>query len=263
MLVASIIVKHLPWRVEAARRSDSQQRRRSRLPRRGCAPLVVYDADSPLRRVVDAAPGYGIHPGMPLTTALARCPDAAPIPADHDAYAQQWQAVVARLRGLRDVAAVDDASLGIARALIDSRDGTNDADGPGCGSGHNEARLVADLMRCVPADWEPCVGVASDAFAAHCAASVVRPGHAVRVPDAAELRRRFLAPLSVNLLPLDVRALAALHDQGIHRLGQLNEIPPAALIPEPAMPSASRHGGAIFPGGKRSCARSHAARSSI
>ena len=206
MTVACIIIKRLPCRVEAARHSRAWR-----------DPLVIYDSQTPLQRVVDASPGWCIHPEMPLETALARCPGAFAIPADSALYAQRWRAVINRLRNVID--AVEDAGLGIAYAQIDAPDALPS----------DEPRTVANLMACVPHDWEPQVGIATDRYAAHCAASIARPGHALRVPDAPDLRHDFLAPLPVNLLPADVRILADLYDRGIHRLGQLEDLSPEAL----------------------------------
>lgn len=201
MTVACIIIKHLPCRVETTR--DSRLRH---------DPLVIYHPDAPFHRVVDASPGWCIHPEMPLDTALARCPQAFTIPADFPLYAQQWRAAINRLRSVRDTA--DDAGPGIAYVQIDNYDECHP----------DEPRIVANLMRCVPDDWEPQVGIASDHYAAHCAASIARPGNALRVPDTPASRRAFLAPLPVNLLPVDVHILAGLHDRGIHRLGQLPDL---------------------------------------
>lgn len=201
MTVACIIIKNLPTQVEAARHSHL----------RG-TPLVIYDEASPLLRVVDASPGWRIHPEMPLETALARCPNAESIPADAALYRQQWDSAIARLRN--PGATVIDIDLGVAYALIDPRRRPLT----------DEPRIVADIMRCVPPNWEPRVGVASDRYAAHCAASIANPGNALRVPDTPDRRRAFLAPLPVNLLPVDVHILAALHDRGVHRLGHLENL---------------------------------------
>ena len=132
MTVACIIIKHLPCRVEAAR--DSRLRH---------GPLVIYHPDAPFHRVVDASPGWCIHPEMPLDTALARCPQAFTIPADFPLYAQQWRAAINRLRSVRDAA--DDAGQGIAYVQIDHHDECHP----------DEPRIVANLMRCVPDHWEP------------------------------------------------------------------------------------------------------------
>ena len=206
MTVACVIIKHLPCRVESARHSRLRH-----------SPLVIYDPLSPLQRVVDASPGWSIHAEMPLDTALVRCPEAVAIAADSSLYAQQWTAAVDRLRGVCE--AVSETELGIAYVEMDG-DETSHADEP---------RVAAGLMSSIPNDWEPQLGIAADRFAAHCAARIARPGHALRVPDDPEPRRDFLAPLSVNLLPIDVYTLAALHDQGIHRLGQLDDLSPAGL----------------------------------
>ena len=206
MTVACIIIKHLPCRVETARNSSLRR-----------DPLVIYDPDAPFQRVVDGTPGLRVHPEMPLDTALARCPQAVTIPADFPLYAHQWRAAITRLRNVSDT--VDDAGQGVAYVQIDHHDERQP----------DEPRVVANLMGCVPNDWEPQVGIALDRLAAHCAASIARPGNALRVPDAAEPRRHFLAPLSINLLPIDVHTLARLHDQGIHRLGQLDDLSAQAL----------------------------------
>ena len=206
MTVACIIIKHLPCRVEATR--DSRLRH---------GPLVIYHPDAPFHRVVDASHGWCIHPEMPLDTALARCPQAVTIPANYPLYAQQWRAAINRLRSIRDT--VDDAGQGVAYVQIDHHDECHP----------DEPRIVANLMRCVPDDWDPQVGIADDHYAAHCAASIARPGNALRVPDTPESRHAFLAPLPVNLLPVDVHILAGLHDRGIHRLGQLPDLSAESL----------------------------------
>ena len=219
MTVACIIIKHLPCRVETAR--DSRLRH---------DPMVIYDPDAPFQRVVDATPGSCVHPEMPLETALARCPDAVAIPADTAEYARQWRAVINRLRSVIDIVEADD--LGTAYAQIH----TDDA------HPSEEPRTVANLMACIPHDWEPQVGIASDRYAAHCAARIARPGHALRVPDEPDLRHNFLAPLPVNLLPVDVRILAGLYDCGIHRLSQLDDLSAEALeatLSRTANPSAT------------------------
>ena len=210
---------------------------------------------------------------LPLSP-VARRP--LPIPADPTLYRAQWHGATNRLRSVlrRWTAgcAVSNEGLGIAGAALDTdvappgghipwggdnrRSGADPWDDANP-HGH-EARLVAELMRCLPPDWEPQVGVARDRLAARCAASSARPGHARRVPDAPEPRRRFLAPLSVNLLPVAIRTIAELHDRGIHRLGQLDDLSPAGLerisaLTQPAQgeqPTQPAHGELVEP-----CAR--------
>jgi nucleotidyltransferase/DNA polymerase involved in DNA repair len=206
MLVACILAEHLPHRVEIARRA---------IPRR--KPAIIYHDDLPFFRVVDATPGHCIHAGMPLATAQERCPDAILIPADNTLYRQLWDAVIHRWNNLG--LAVEDAGTGCAYTTVpDSTGGFGD-----------DANMVATVMRAVPYDWLPRVGVAAGKFPAWCAADGARPGHAVRMPHDDARRCAFLAPFSVNHLPLDTRVLATLHDAGIHTLGQLAGGGPSAL----------------------------------
>jgi len=69
---------------------------------------VVGGHGDPTRRGVVAtasyvAREYGIRSGMPLRTALHRCPDAVFLPADNPAYEAASREVMAVLRGLPDV----------------------------------------------------------------------------------------------------------------------------------------------------------------
>lgn len=83
--------------VEILRRPELQQR-----------PVVVGGHGDPTRRGVVAtasypAREYGIRSGMPLRTALARCPDAVFLPADNPAYEAASEEVMAVLRGFEGV----------------------------------------------------------------------------------------------------------------------------------------------------------------
>lgn len=207
MLVACLLIPHLPLRVETARRRDLRRR-----------PFVIYDDVSPLSRIVDATPGTGVHAGMPLNTALQRCADAIPLVADFRHYARQWAAIVARLE--RTGGDVEDAGLGCAYVAVNH--GTDRL-------GSDDARFTAALMRAVPNDWNACVGVGPGKFPARCAAATARPNRAVRLPDDESARRACLAPVSVNSLPIDMRQLAALHDLGIHTLGHVAAVSPSRL----------------------------------
>jgi DNA polymerase IV len=71
-------------------------------------PVVVGGHGDPTRRGVVAtasyvAREYGIRSGMPLRTALHRCPDAVFLPADNPAYEAASQEVMAVLRSFPDL----------------------------------------------------------------------------------------------------------------------------------------------------------------
>jgi DNA polymerase-4 len=85
-------------------------------------PVVVGGDGDPTKRGVVATASYearahGVHSGLPMRTALRRCPDAAFLPADRDAYDAASALVMAALRGLPggvvEVLGWDEAFVGI------------------------------------------------------------------------------------------------------------------------------------------------------
>jgi nucleotidyltransferase/DNA polymerase involved in DNA repair len=84
-------------------------------------PVVVGGDGDPSKRGVVATASYqarafGVHSGLPLRTALRRCPDAVFLPVDRDAYEAVSVQVMAVLRGLDAVTEVmgwDEAFLAV------------------------------------------------------------------------------------------------------------------------------------------------------
>jgi DNA polymerase-4 len=85
-------------------------------------PVVVGGDGDPMRpRQVVATASYearafGVHSGMPLRTALGRCPDAVFLPSDHPAYDAASAQVMAALRSLGapvEVWGWDEACVGV------------------------------------------------------------------------------------------------------------------------------------------------------
>lgn len=74
---------------------------------------------------------------------------------------------------------------------------------------------------------QPALGWDSGKFTAHAAATQTTPGRARLVDKADEVR--FLAPLSITLLPLPRAHLQQLHWLGIRTLGQFAALPAAAV----------------------------------
>ena len=180
--------------------------------------MLIYEDDNPLCRIVDGSPGDGARSGMPLAAALERCPGATAIAANMKLYQRQWAAVIGRLKSI--AVGVEETNLGCVYTTMPD---TNNR------FGNDDAALTATLMRAVPLDWLPSAGVAGGKFPAWCAAADARPGHAIRVPDDDTALARFMAPRSVNHLPLSVRQLAALHDANIHTMGQAAAAPSQTL----------------------------------
>ena len=171
-----------------------------------------------------SAEAFGIHPGMSLGEALARCPRLMLISPDPVGVADLWERLLVRLESIGAAVEPERPGLGCfeARGLLRLHGGV---DG-----------VVAAARRALrtPARY----GVAPSRFAAVVAATkarvrrpVVVAGGTTRTTDR-ERVRAFLAPMSVKLL----RARTELADLpetlerlGIATLGELQALPPATL----------------------------------
>ena len=165
-----------------------------------------------------AAEAFGVHPGMRLGEALARCPRLTLIPPDPAGVADGWERLLVRLES--SGVAVEPERPGLvcfdARGLLRLQGGVEG--------------VLAAARRAVrvPARF----GVAPSRFAAVAAAAGARVCRPVIVSGDREQARAYLAPLPVALL----RARPALSDLpqalerlGIGTLGELAALPPAAL----------------------------------
>jgi protein ImuB len=171
--------------------------------------------DAVLGPVTAAAEALGVRPGMRMGEALATCPQLVLVEQDPSAAEQEWEGV---LRRLEDTGfSVDSADLGIV--YFETR---------------GVERLYGGLhpaleraLSAAGATWDPRAGAAERRFTALAAATVARPGQAVVVED--ERTADFLAPLSLELLPLPAREQAQLRELGVTRLGQLAALPGGAV----------------------------------
>jgi nucleotidyltransferase/DNA polymerase involved in DNA repair len=124
---------------------------------RGRPVVVGGDGDPTKRGVVSTASyearEYGVHSGLPLRTAVRRCPDAVFLPVDHETYEAVSAQVMETLRGFDAVVEVlgwDEAFLGVdtedpyalARAI---QDRVRDATRLECSVGIGQNRLQAKL----------------------------------------------------------------------------------------------------------------------
>src|SRR3978361_2406861 len=74
--------------------------------------VAVGDREQLVGEVSSAAEGFGIHPGMRLGEALARCPRLALVPPDPVGVADGWERVVTGLEAIG--AAVETGRPGLA-----------------------------------------------------------------------------------------------------------------------------------------------------
>ncbi|MGP4024085.1 DNA polymerase IV [Actinomadura sp. 3N407] len=124
---------------------------------RGRPVVVGGDGDPAKRGVVSTASyearAYGVHSGLPLRTAVRRCPDAVFLPVDREAYEAASTQVMATLRGFDAVVEVlgwDEAFLAVdgddpEAVAHEIRDRVYEATGLECTVGIGQNKLQAKL----------------------------------------------------------------------------------------------------------------------
>ena len=165
--------------------------------------------------VTAEAERLGVRPGMRLGEALATCPELVLVEQDPAAAEQAWEDI---LRALEDSGfAVDPSEAGCV--YFETR-----------GVERLYGGLESALKRALAAvgtAWDPRAGAAQRRFAALAAANVARPGQILVVSD--ERLQDFLAPLPLELVPMEPRRRAELHELGVKRVGQLAGLPGSAV----------------------------------
>ena len=196
MRVACVLVTHLRARVELHRR-----------PSLKAAPIVVVGRDRGRAVVLNALPeSAGPVVGMPVEEALSRQAGTVVIEADEPAYRRTFRQMLEAMQGVSD--RVEAGDLGVAYVVLD---GLSEMYG-------GEARLAVALLGAVPDYLRPRVGLADGKFSAFVAARTAAALGAVKVPPDVEA---FLAPHSVDLLPIANGVKEAMHRFDLHTLGDV------------------------------------------
>src|SRR6059036_251524 len=190
-------------------------RKQPALALRPAALAPVAGTEPLLGPVTAEAERLGVRPGMRLGEGLATCPQLVLVEQDPAAAEQAWEEI---LRALEDSGfAVDPADVGCV--YFETR-----------GVERLYGGLEPALRRALTAvgtAWDPRAGAAQRRFAALAAANVARPGQILVVSD--ERLRDFLAPLPLELVPMEPRRRAELHELGVKRVGQLAGLPGSAV----------------------------------
>jgi protein ImuB len=193
---------------------------RKELLREAVALAPEADREQVVGEVSGAAEAFGVHAGMRLGEALARCPALRLVTPDPDRAAAVWEAVLGALEGIG--AAVESPRAGEAYF---------EAQGLRRLYGGSLEGVLARARRAIaiPARF----GAAPSRFSAFAASARARPGRAAKiVPAGAE--RAFLAPLPVGLLRARPEAVTrggrtddlctVLEKLGIRTLGELSAL---------------------------------------
>ena len=194
MGLACVLIAHLRARLELRRRPHLRER-----------PAVIVERSGGRPAVADFLPAaMNVRHGMPLEQALSLHGGSVVLEADEAHYREAFDGVLAGLQGVSD--RVEAAELGTAYVGLS---GLEEMYG-------GEARLARALLNAVPLDLEPRVGLAHGKFPAYVAARGSEPHGATRVPAGV---RAFLAPHSIDLLPVSTRLKGEMHGFGLHTMG--------------------------------------------
>src|SRR6184192_118479 len=206
-MIACLLIPGFELRAALRKQPSLALRPAALSPAAGTEPL--------LGPVTAEAERLGVRPGMRLGEGLATCPELVLVEQDPAAAEQAWEEI---LRALEDSGfAVDPAGVGCV--YFETR-------GVERLYGGLEPALRRSLAA-VGTAWDPRAGAAQRRFAALAAANVARPGQILVVSD--DRLRDFLAPLPLELVPMEPRRRAELHELGVKRVGQLAGLPGGAV----------------------------------
>jgi protein ImuB len=192
-------------------------------------PVALAPEPGGVQRVGEVSPAaeaFGIHPGMRLGEALARCPRLTLVPPDPAGVADAWEGLLERLESIG--AAVEPERPGLV--CFDARGLLRLHGAAAHGERERTLAVLASARRALatPARY----GVAPSRFAALAAASTARVRRPVIVSGAREEAAAFLAPMPVGLLrarPALAELPEALERLGIRTLGELAAISAARV----------------------------------
>jgi nucleotidyltransferase/DNA polymerase involved in DNA repair len=174
-------------------------------------PLIVGDTDQP-KHVLDCSPeaaGDGVRAGMTLRQALAQSPGAMVVPPDRVLYGNVWEAVLDAFEEITPE--VEDSDLGRAYLNVAGLERHYAGEDALC------QRIIAAVKEA--SGLVSAIGLAEGKFPALAASTSVAPGEARMLTRGGEAA--FLAPLPVELLPIDQEAIDRLRLFGLDTLGEV------------------------------------------
>jgi protein ImuB len=206
-VIAAVVIPAFDLRAALRLRPGVQARPAALAPLPGTVPLVGS--------VTGAAEAAGVRPGMRLSEALGMCPSLELVEQDPAAAEQAWEEILRRLEDCGFAVEPDEPGV----VFFDSR-----------GVERLYGGLEPALKRALAAvgtSWEPRAGAAERRFAALAAASVARAGQSLIVSE--DRAQAFLAPLPLQLLPLERERYEELEELGVRTIGQLAGLPGGAV----------------------------------
>ena len=199
MSIACVKISHLPLQCEVARSPEL----RSKL-------VIIYHGEESRPVVLDATPDARLRRGTSIVRAMSQHPEACIIRADEASYDARWQEVIESLLSVSD--RVENAVRGNAFVAID-----------GLFELYGGEDQIVDLISEATAKngFESLIGVAPGRFPSYCAAIRAKPSQPIRLPNNRTAVKEFIAPMPVDILPLETRAIDLMHDFALDTMGEL------------------------------------------
>ena len=193
MRIACVLITHL--------RAKAELRRHAHLRN---SPIAVVDRTDGKPLVVDSSAGASARAGMTLEQAMSSHNGLIILDADESYYRRVFEDAVEALLGVGD--RVEPAELGTAYARIDGLESLYGG----------EEKVAVALLDAIPGWLNARVGVGRSKFTSYMAARTADVRSVAVCPmDEAT----FLAPLSIELLPLSDDFKNSLHSFGVHSMG--------------------------------------------
>lgn len=202
-------------------------------------PVIVGGHPYERKPVYDAsqeALAYGVRRGMPLREAYTICPQGVFLPLDEGKYTDAFTAVLALLADCSPVVEAGYRELHSRTSQGAPGSGVSPAGHSAfvdlryeCSDSFGELRFVEEIRQLIETRLQlhPLVSVAPNKFVAWAASRVAGPGNVTVIAGGGE--KDFLKDQPVCFLPASVRTLERFELLGIHRMGQLAGLSPAAV----------------------------------
>ena len=195
MRIACALITHLRAKAELQRHAHHRN-----------SQIAVVDRTSGKPLVVDSSAGASARAGMTLEQAMSYHNGLIILDADEPYYRRVFEDVTEALLQISD--RVEPAELGTAYARIDGLESMYGG----------EAKVAAALLDAVPNWLNARVGVGGSKFTSYIAARTAGVRSVAVCPTD---ETGFLAPMSIELLPLSDDFKDSLHSFGVHSMGRL------------------------------------------
>ena len=195
MRIACVLITHLRAKAELRRHAHLRD-----------SPIAVVDRTSGKPLVVDSSAGASARAGMTLEQAMSSYNGLIILDADEPYYRRVFEDVAEALLQVCD--RVEHAELGTTYARLDGLELLYGS----------EEKAASALLDAVPGWLSARIGIGGSKFTSYIASRTVDVRSVAVCPTG---EAGFLAPLSIELLPLSDDLKRSLHGFGVHTMGQV------------------------------------------